>query len=711
MSEAAAERARWAAQAERVTITRDEWGIAHIHGRTDADAVFGMIFAQAEDDFPRIEANYVTALGRTAEVDAGEAALWSDLRARLFADPAELARLHSHAPAWLRSLTQAWADGLNHFLATHPQVRPRVLHRFEPWMTLSFTEGANGSDLSRVSLDGLAAFYGSEPPKTSPDRVVSIDADGGGSNGVALAPAMTRDGHALLLINPHTTFYLRSEMHIRSDEGLNAYGAVTWGQFFVYQGFNDRAGWMHTTSSAVSVDEFAETIVEREGGLAYRYGPELRSVRSEEVRLGQFTQDGGLAPRTFTVHRTHHGPVVRAEHGRWITASLMHRPVEALQQAFLRTKARSLETFRQASALRANSTNNTVFADADGRIALFSPQFVPDRDGCFDRSRPVDGADPETDWRGDTADDSLPHVIDPPTGWVFNVNDGPWWAAGAHGPARADYPSYMDRVGENTRTGHMLRILQTWGGFTLERLRDAAYDLHLPILVDLLPLLVDAFDALPTDDALRGELHEAAALLRAWDGRSGVDSVATTVAITWGEALRARFAADVRPGRLEAIERIAAAPTDAQLQALTDTLSALQADFGDWRTTWGAVNRFQRPKSPGGFDDAQESWPVPNAASQWGALTAYTATRQPGTKRMYGVSGNAFVAVVEFGPRVRALAVSPGGAVGDPSSPHFRDQSQRFAAGDLREVHFHAEEVAAHARRVYNPGIEGESPG
>jgi acyl-homoserine lactone acylase PvdQ len=127
-------------------------------GKSDADAVFGMIYAQAEDDFNRVETNYLTALGRTAEAE-GEKAIWSDLRAKLYMDPDDLKARYGSSPVWLKRLMDSWADGLNYYLATHPEVRPRVIARFEPWMALSFTEGSIGGDIERIDLAALEAFY------------------------------------------------------------------------------------------------------------------------------------------------------------------------------------------------------------------------------------------------------------------------------------------------------------------------------------------------------------------------------------------------------------------------------------------------------------------------------------------------------------------------------------------------------------------------
>src|SRR5689334_10726961 len=264
-------------QSFSATITRDDWGIAHVKGRSDADAVFGMIYAQAEDDFNRVENNYLVSLGRLAEAD-GAKALWQDLRQRLFIDPTVLRAEYASCPPWLKDLMQAWAGGLNYYLATHPDVHPKVLTHFEPWMPLSFSEGSIGGDIERVPLTQLQAFYEKRHLAMTRAEQGLVFTEPQGSNGFAIAPSHTKDGHALLLINPHTSFFFRSELQMTSETGLNAYGAVTWGQFFVYQGFNAHAGWMHTSSGVDVVDEFAETIIRTPGTLMYRHGKEARPV-------------------------------------------------------------------------------------------------------------------------------------------------------------------------------------------------------------------------------------------------------------------------------------------------------------------------------------------------------------------------------------------------------------------------------------------------
>ena len=692
-------------EAMRVSIVRDDWGIAHIHGHSDADAVFGMIYAQAEDDFPRIEANYLTSLGRTAEVD-GESALWADLRQRMFVDPERLQALYRASPADLQRLMQGWADGLNYYLATHPAVKPRVLTRFEPWMALSFTEGSIGGDISKVSLDDLQRFYAGRPSAPVVTTAALPFVEPAGSNGAAISPANTANGHALLLINPHTSFYFRSEAQVASNEGLNVYGAATWGQFFVYQGFNAHAGWMHTTSSADCVDEFAEDIVERGGEHFYRYGSALRPVTEKTVVLRYRATDGTLASRAFIVFATHHGPVVRAEGGKWIATALMDRPVAALRQSFGRTKAVDLAGFVRVARLAANSSNDTLFADDRGETAFLLPQFIPKRDVRFDYTRPVDGADPATDWQGVLSFAATPHIVLPATGWVYNSNDGPWQSAGAASPKQQDFPHYVDQVGDNARTAHSVRVFGGRHDFTAQRLIDAAFDRWLPVFDRLIPNL-DAAYAAETDQRVHTRLAEPMALLRGWDRRWSASSEATSLAIFWAEALWARAVhrGGGGGGMVPYTAMLGASGAD-KLATLDEAVTRLEHDFGGWRISWGNINRFQRLDAAIAphFDDSRPSVAVPFASAQWGSLASFGAKRYPNTKRYYGTSGNSFVAVVEFGSRVHARAVMAGGQSGDPASRHFADQVGRYAVGDLRDVYFYPDDLAGHVERRYRPG-------
>jgi acyl-homoserine-lactone acylase len=698
-----AELDRWRQQAERVTITRDDWGIAHVRGRTDADAVFGMIYAQAEDDFNRVETNYLTSLGRTAEAE-GEKAIWADLRARLYMDPEDLKARYAASPDWLRRLMDAWADGLNYYLASHPEVRPRAITRFEPWMALSFTEGSIGGDIERIDLDGLEAFYSKRGRALA--AAAPLDPEPRGSNGIAIAPSNSATGNALLLINPHTSFFFRSELQVTSDEGLNAYGAATWGQFFIYQGFNSQAGWMHTSSGVDVVDEFLETIEQRDGRLLYRYGNELRPVVTRTITLPYRAADGTMASRSFETYHTHHGPIVREQGGKWVAFAMMHKPIEALQQSFLRTKARDFASFMEVAELKANSSNNTLFADGRGTIAYLHPQFIPVRNNRFDYTKPVDGSDPASDWRGLHALSEAPRAVNPPNGWVMNTNNWPYSAAGPYSPRQRDFPRYMDSWGENSRGVHALQLLSKQKSFTLEGLQRAAYDSYQPAFARLIPGLVKAWEALPARDRRKARLAAPIAELKAWDYRWSTGSIANSLAMFWGEELRTDARTPDWDDGVWIDERLDRLPASRKLDALDAALTRLERDFGTWRTPWGDINRFQRLSSDivHPFSDAGPSIPVGFSSARWGSLASFGAAPRNGSKRWYGTSGNSFVAVVEFGPRVRALAVTAGGESGDLRSPHFNDQAERYATGNLRPVYFHPDELRGHVERSYRPG-------
>ena len=696
-----AQPAQWKKQAARVTIMRDQWGIAHVYGKTDADAVFGMVYAQAEDDFNRVETNYITAMGRTSEVE-GEGALWRDLRMKLFIDTLDMKAKYAESPAWLKALMNSFADGLNYYLATHPQVKPKLLTKFEPWMALTFTEGSIGGDIAGVNAGGIEQFYAPRMGMTpaGPSRE-ELDAEfeprePTGSNGFAIAPKNTANGHALLLINPHTDHYFRPEIHVTSEEGLKAYGAVTWGQFFIYQGFNDKNGWMHTTGGGDVADEYQLTVTERDGKVFYQYAGGEREMTAKRVVLPYKTA-AGLQRKTVTAYFSHQGPIIRSDNGKWVAVRLMQEPIKALMQSFGRTKTSDFASYKKVMELRTNSSNNTVYADANGTIAFVNGDFIPKRNPKYDYTRPVDGGTPDTEWQGLHAIDETIMLVNPATGWLYNTNNWPFTAAGPNSPKIGEYPKYMSQYqDENARGIHAIGVLNGRTDFTVDKLIAAAYDSYLPAFVTLLPPLIAAWDALPGTDSLRIALTEPITTLRQWDYRYALSSVAMSLANAYGEEM----------GRVSRSNRNASRDNAAMLGALARVTTKLTGDFGTWNTPWGEINRFQRldGRITAVYDDAKPSIPVPFASSNWGSLAAFSQNGVRNTKRIYGNRGNSFVAVVEFGPRIVAKTSLAGGVSGDPASPYFMNQAEDYAKGQFKSVHYYRDDVEKNAKRTYHPG-------
>ncbi len=380
-----------------------------------------------------------------------------------------------------------------------------------------------------------------------------------------------------------------------SEEGLNAYGAITWGQFFIYQGFNDRTGWMHTSSGVDNIDEYLETVVQKGDAFYYRVGTEERARQSDE-------NSGSLqVPNRHPaegIHGLPHAP--RADCSRSRRQMDQRQtdagaPQSADAVGTRAPKRKTTQQFRESMDLHTNSSNNTIYADADGTIAYFHSNFIPRRDTRFDWAKPVDGSDPATEWNGVLSIDETPGVLNPRSGWLYNTNNWPWSAAGPNSPKKADFPVYVERGTENARGIHAIRVLENKKDFTIDSLIAAAYDSYLPAFEQTLPALLKAWDRAPASNPLKSKLSEQIAALRGWDYRWAVTSVPTSLAVYWGDEIGRQVSDEARKAGVPNDEFVAtrAAP-DQLLQALATASDKLAADFGKWQTPWGDINRYQR---------------------------------------------------------------------------------------------------------------------
>ena len=699
---------RWQTQASRIEIIRDSFGIPHIYGKTDADAVFGLLYAQCEDDFNRVEMNYIEKLGRMAELD--ERDLYNDLYTRLIIDSTDAIKDYNNSPGWLRPLLIAFADGINYFLSTHPAVKPKLLTHFEPWYPLLWTDGSIGAiNTADINEADVQSFYSSD--HSLGQYHLPREKDYTGSNGFAIAPSKSESGHAMLYINPHVTFYFRPEVHMVSDEGLNAYGAVTWGQFFIYQGFNAHCGWMHTSCNVDVADVYKENIVSKKDKKYYLYDEKQKQVGEKMIRLN-YKNGTSVDSRSFKTYFTHHGPVMGIRDGKWVSVRSNNRSLNGIKQSWLRTKVNSFNAYKSNMDLKSNISNNTVYADAQGHIAYWHGNFIPRRNRSIDWSKPVDGQTSKTEWQGlHTVNESV-HIYDPKNGWLQNCNSTPFTAAGAESPHKYNSPSYMAPDGENFRGINAVRVLQSRSKFTLDQLIAAGYDRTLSAFETLIPILSKSYsDSLIQNDPKYSTLKEPIRVLSQWDYRVSTTSIATTLAIEWAQHLNNTIQkVYIDEGEDDQVTRTKTfafhATPDQLLNPLLETIHVMDSMYGTWQKPWGDINRFQRLSSdivqrP---DDTKVSIPVPFASSSWGMLPSYNSRRFPGTVNRYGVSGNSFICAVEFGPRIKAKSLLAGGESGDPSSPHFFDQGEMYTQGRFKDVLFYKEDVMKHMVRKYRPG-------
>ncbi|OHT44840.1 penicillin acylase family protein [Flavobacterium tructae] len=699
------EAARLENLAQQVSIIRDNWGIPHVYGKTDADAVFGLLYTQCEDDFKRIEMNYIEKLGRLSEIK-GQAVLYNDLEIKLLIDTEEAKADYKKAPLWLKKLLNSYADAINFYLYKHPEVKPALLTHFEPWFPLLWTDGSIGAiSTADLTTGELKAFYSGNGDKVAyVEREKNVQT---GSNGFAFAPSKTAAGNAILYINPHTTFYFRPEVQVTSEEGLNVYGAVTWGQFFVYQGFNEHCGWMHTSSNVDVADMYAEKIVDKKGKLFYEFDKKLIPVIEKEIIIN-YTENGKLIPKKFKTYFTNNGPIMAKRDGKWISLKSNNRSMTSLIQSWVRTKSTSFEDYKKAMDLKANTSNNTVYADNQGNIAYWHGNFIPIRDKNLNWSKVIDGSISSTQWKGLHNVNETVHLYNPTNGWLQNCNSTPYTVAGENSPKRENYLPYMAPDGENFRGVNAVRIFSKGNQYTLDKVIADGYDTKLSIFEILIPSLITVYEKNKT---AYPELDEVILILKNWDYYAKENSVATTLAVEWAYKLDPiilkAYVDEGEPDQVENTRKFATNATAVQmLPQLQFVLKELNSKWGTWKVAWGEINRFQRSNGDIDlkYDDAQPSLPIAFGPGSWGSLPSFKSSYQKDSKKRYGYNGNSFVCAVEFGPKIKAKSLLAGGNSGNPDSKHFNDQSEMYRKGSFKEVLFYKDDVIKNAEKTYHPG-------
>lgn len=676
--------------ARSVTIYRDIYGVPHVFGRTDASTVFGFAYAQAEDNFWRVEENFIHALGRASEL-YGERTLDEDRFNRALEIPKLAREEYARLDRRMRSLCDAFAAGFNHYLARHPEVQPRLLTKIEPWYTLAFIR-------YNYYQNGFARDRNLRRVRLQTAQLESDLTGHTGSNGWVVGPSKSATGHAMLFINPHLPFFGPGQVyegHIHSDEGWNFTGYTRFGFPLPYVGHNENGGWVSTDNAADLADVYLETFDDPARPLAYKYGKgyRLATERVEEIRVKTAT---GLETRKFTMRKTHHGPILTARDGKLLSLRMAKLEADGwLREWYDMTRAKSLAELKRAMTPLNMLFGNVMYADRQGNTWYLYNAAVPRRDPRFDWTKPLDGSDPATEWQGYHTIDELPQLTNPKTGWMQNCNTTPFLLTSEGNPDPERFPKYMVQESDNPRGAISREILSGKATFTFEEWRRLAFDTRVmrvgQRLPGLLAVLKQALDNFPqassSEESQR--LREIYDELVRWDHRSANDSVAMTIFSLWND-------------------RISRDETLNAFTALTDTIAELQKNFGTWKVAWGALTRLQRRDESTNeeFQDAKPSLPVNGVNGNDGAVFTFFAAPARGQKRRYGVSGATYVSVVEFGPKVRALSIHTFGASGDPKSPHYMDQAALYVRGEFKPAWITLADIRANLKASYHPGEE-----
>jgi acyl-homoserine-lactone acylase len=678
--------------AREVTIYRDVYGVPHVFGRTDAAMVFGFAYAQAEDNFWQLEENYIRSLGRASEL-FGEAALNSDRLLHALEIPRLAREEYSRLDAHTRSICDAFAAGLNYYLARHPEIKPRLLDKFEPWHPLAFIRyNYYRNGFVRDPAIGFPNIQTAENDRRMKENQ--------GSNGWVISPSKSATGHAMLFINPHLPFFGSGQVyegHVHSDEGWNFTGYTRFGFPFPYVGHNENGGWVSTDNTADHTDVYIETFDDSKRPLAYRYGNGYRMAteRTAEIRV---KTTAGTETRSFKMRRTHHGPILGARDGKLLAVRMAKFESDGwLREWYLMTRAKSLAELKRAMRPLNMLFGNVMYADRQGNTFYLYNGAVPRRNPRFDWTKPVDGSDPATEWQGYHTIDELPQLTNPKTGWMQNCNTTPFLLTSEGNPEPKNFPKYMVQEGDNLRGEMSRRILAQNKKFTFEEWRRAAFDLtvlgaekHLPSMLAALKKLLD--EANISNDKETQNLRAAFDELSKWNRQSSIDSVAMTLYSLWRERIEQNKLND---------DKVRAA-------ALGDVLKSLERDFGSWRVVWGEINRLQRPDESKNetFQDNRPSIPIPGFGGGDGAVFTFYSRPAQGQKKRYGAAGGTYISVVEFAPEVRGFSVHVFGTSGDPKSPHYMDQSPPYARGGFKPAWLTIEDIKANLERAYHPGEE-----
>jgi acyl-homoserine-lactone acylase len=664
--------------ARSVTIYRDNYGVPHVYGPTDASCVFGYIYAQAEDNFWQIEDSYIRALGRASEV-YGAKTLDDDRLVRALEIPKLAKAEYDRAKPDIKKMLDAFADGLNYYVERNPQVKPRLITHFEPWHMYAF---------NRYALYYLFIFRKSG---LKPGEINSAT-ETQGSNMWAITPAKSANGHAMLFINPHQPFFGAGqwyEGHVHSEQGWNMTGASFFGSGFPTIGHNDVLGWSHTVNDPDIIDVYEEAFDNSKDPLAYRYdGAYLHATEWTEV-IKVKTADG-LSDKTFTFRKTHHGPIVAKRNGKLLAVKMAKfEEGGQIDEWYAMSKSRNFDEFKQAMSAVAVPMFNAVYADKAGNIFYVYNGAVPKRSTKFDWLKPVDGSTSETEWHGYHTFNELPQVTNPKSGFVQNCNSTPFTTSVFGNPDPTEYPKYMVGEQDTARARISRRILWNKDKFTFDEWAKSGFDTYVIQTETEIPQLVDAWEKTHTT-----KLLDPITELRNWDHVSTVGSVPMTLFLLWHEK---QYGTAVIPS---------AKPKQDPVQSLEQVVDDLTKTFGTWRVPFGDLNRLERRQSGGeeAFSDAAKSLPIAGAPGDLGIVFNFYSRPEKDQKRRYGVAGHSFIGVVDFGPQVQAKSILVFGENSDPNSKHYFDQSELYAKQQFKPAYFTLTEIKAHSERTYHPG-------
>lgn len=682
-----------------VKILRDDYGVPHIYGKTDADCAYGLAYAHAEDDFSTIQEALYLARGQLARLKGQEAAPL-DYLVQLFRYRRLVAeKYESDLSPEVRAICEAYADGYNHYAALHPdEVIPGILPATGQDIVASFaikTPFFFGLQREMERLYGTRRHQ-TVTPRTDQATANPFSLTGGlptGSNAFAIAPSRTPDGKTHLAINSHQPWtgpLAWYEARLKSEEGLDITGGVFPGTPLILHGHNRNLGWAHTVNDPDLIDIYVLEM-NPEDPDQYRYDGEWHTLEKQTAALDVNLFGGFIWKATREMLYSIHGPVVRRAHGVYAVRYAGYGDIRQVEQWFRMGKASNFEAFEDAMAMQAIPSLNVVYADKDGNIMYRYNALLPLRKGDHDYRQYLPGDVSGALWNKYLPYDELPSVINPASGFVANANGTPFRAtAGPENPEPGDFPPTFGIEGPDHLTHRQIRLLELLGAdesITEEEFYAYKFDRAYPEDGKVTETLQEVFNAPEPEDPL---LREAVAVLKRWDYRTNPENTSAALAClflrdTAGERIQGQSGPDVMPH-------------------LQETAARLHAAFGRLDPPWEAVNRLVRGDVNVGLGGGPD---VLNAVyGRWNG------------EFLEGRAGDCYVLMATWDAdgQVHSRSLHQFGTASTrPESPHYADQVPLFVNRETKPVHLDEAGLREHLEREYAPGyeprqIEGSAP-
>ena len=668
---------------ENIQIVRDAWGVPHVIAPTDIEVAYGFAWAQCEDDFVTLQEQMLAIRGRYGEV-VGKKGAFADFGIKFMGLRQVVeSRYEEDLSADFRAYLDSYVAGINNYAALHPQ--ELLLNDLFPLtpqdIVIGYLLGTTGLSQAQGHLEKiLDGTIAQDEAKDAPK----------GSNAFAISRSKTMDGNTYLAINSHQPlegWYSWYEAHLISEEGLNMLGGTFPGGATIFHGVNEDLGWAHTVNH-VDLSDVYKMEMHPSESLQYQFDGEWKSLEKRtykaKVKLLGFLK----IPIKQKIYESVYGPTFKTKEGFYAWRFAAGQDIRAVEQWYKMNKATGLESFQEALRMQAIPSTNIVYADRQDNIFFISNGKVPVRDPAYDWRKVVPGNTSTTLWTEYYPLDSLPQVLNPASGYVFNTNNTPFSSSGlADNPTETlanQTMTYQHPDMENARSLRFRTLIDDYDKLSYDDFKEIKYDLQYPdqmIRREMMNLEL-VFEIAPAEHPAQAGILQA---LQAWDRSYDLENTTAPVFIYFIKILTENLKEANRwCWRCEITEADV-------LQALSVTQDHFYKKFGGLSVRLGDFQRHIR---------GDKNLPLAGGPDVLAAM--YSKEQKDGTFK--GIAGESYIELVQFTPEgIIIETVNAYGSSAEPDSPHYNDQMELFVNQQLKPMTLDRAAVIQNAKQIYHP--------